>query len=45
MIAATAPLRGHDLTCTNNPTVTNYRRRNYESKPSRITIVVKLQAE
>ena len=25
MIAAAAPLRGHNLTCTNNPKVTNYR--------------------
>ena len=29
MIAAAAPLRGHNLTCTNNPKVTNYRCRNY----------------
>ena len=30
MIAAVASLRGHNLmTCTNNPTITNYRSRNY----------------
>ena len=29
MIAAVASLRGHNLmTCTNNPTITNYRCRN-----------------
>ena len=33
MIAAVASLRGHNLmTCTNNPTITNYRCRIY-AKP------------